>query len=347
VWRPPGGEVVEAGQLTYHHRSNAIGQTAHQSKLEDTKGRVEHFADRLRPARGIQGLRHEQILRAMRENLTVGALLRLAAARLAERSESPRLDAELLLAHALGAPRSRLKAHPEEPVGEPTLSGFHQLVMRRAVGEPLAYLLGTKEFWTLRLNVNASVLIPRPETELLVERALEVLDADSPRTVVDLGTGSGAIALALASERPAWKVTATDSSPHALAVARANARALQLTRIEFVEGSWFEPLAGRRFDLIVSNPPYIGAGEPELFTLRFEPKAALSPGNDALTSLRKIIQEAPAHLERSGWVLLEHGSLQAAEVARELVARGFAHVRSHRDLAGQERVTGGRWCCEA
>ncbi|HEY1284408.1 MAG TPA: peptide chain release factor N(5)-glutamine methyltransferase, partial [Steroidobacteraceae bacterium] len=161
--------------------------------------------------------------------------------------------------------------------------------------------------------------------------------------VADLGTGSGAIALALAHERPRWRVTGTDVSEEALRVARSNAASLGLAQVEWVHGSWFEPLAARRFDAVVSNPPYIGAQEPELAMLRSEPRAALSPGADALACLRAIVREAPDHLEHGGWLVLEHGSRQAAELARELVARGFRHVRSHRDLAGHERATEGQW----
>jgi release factor glutamine methyltransferase len=179
---------------------------------------------------------------------------------------------------------------------------------------------------------------------LLVERALALRPEPLAR-VIDLGTGSGAIALALASERPVWQVTATDLSAEALSVAQANAASHGLTRVEFLTGSWFEPVRERRFDLVVSNPPYIGAAEPELAagTLRHEPRAALSPGDDAMASLRAIVRAAPPHLEHGGWLLLEHGATQAAAVARELVVRGFRHVRSHRDLAGHERMTEAQW----
>jgi release factor glutamine methyltransferase len=192
--------------------------------------------------------------------------------------------------------------------------------------------------------VNPAVLVPRPETELLVERAL-ALGPHGPARVVDLGTGSGAIALALARERPDWAVAATDLSEDALAVARTNASMLGLGRVEFVKGRWFEPLAPRRFDLIVSNPPYIAGGDPALrdLALGHEPKAALTPGDDGMAALREIVHSAPHHLERRGWLLLEHGADQAAAVARELVVRGFGHVRSHRDLAGHERTTEAQW----
>jgi release factor glutamine methyltransferase len=283
------------------------------------------------------------MIRAMATNLTTGELLMRGASRLrAAGVDSPVLDAELLLAHALGWPRSRLKSHPEQVPDAGAVARYDALLTRRAAGEPVAYLVGYRDFWTLRLNVSPAVLVPRPETELLVERAL-ALRPDVEGRVLDLGTGSGAIALALAAERPNWAVTATDISAEALAVARENAQRLGLTRVEFLHGNWFEPVGDRRFHLIVSNPPYIGANEPELGALRYEPQAALSPGADALQCLRTIIHGAPPHLEQGGWLLLEHGFTQAPEVARELVAHGFRHVRSHRDLAGHERMTEAQW----
>jgi release factor glutamine methyltransferase len=195
--------------------------------------------------------------------------------------------------------------------------------------------------------VTPAVLIPRPETELVVERALALLPgtqaAAGDLRVADLGTGSGAIALALASERPRWALTATDQSEAALAVARDNAARLNLGHIEFVAGNWFAPLTGRRFEAIVSNPPYVAAGDPALAALRHEPAGALSPGPGGLEALRQLIAEAPAHLERNGWLLLEHGADQADAVAAALVAAGYARVRCHRDLAGRDRVTEGRW----
>ena len=280
----------------------------------------------------------------MTGNLTIGGLLAEGAARLATASETPHLEAELLLAHALGCNRARLKSHPEEVPATEARGRYADLVTRRAEGEPLAYIVGFKHFWTLKLAVTPAVLVPRPETELLVERSLALLPAPTAR-ILDLGTGSGAIALALANERPKWQVTATDVSSEALAVAQANAASHALTHVEFLQGSWFEPLAGRLFELIVSNPPYIGADEPELVSpaLRREPRGALSPGEDALSCLHTIIHTAPPHLEHGGWLLLEHGSTQADAVARALVARGFTHVRSHRDLAGHERMSEGLW----
>jgi len=281
----------------------------------------------------------------MTANLTTGALLTEATARLqAAGAEMPGLEAELLLAHVLGSRRSRLKSHPEDAVDEAARGKFFEMLGRRVSGEPLAYIVGSRDFWTLRLAVSPAVLVPRPETELLVERAL-TLRPEPVARVLDLGTGSGAIALSLASERPKWAVTATDISAEALAIARSNAASHSLSHVQFLCGSWFEPVGAQRFNLIVSNPPYIGAAEPELAALELahEPRLALSPGADALASLRIIVRGAPAHLEHGGWLLLEHGSGQAADVARELVVRGFRHVRSHRDLAGHERMTEAQW----
>ncbi|MFO7276818.1 MAG: peptide chain release factor N(5)-glutamine methyltransferase [Pseudomonadota bacterium] len=280
----------------------------------------------------------------MSANLTTEDLLRQATARLAGTVDMPRLEAELLLAHVLGVPRARLRSHPEDRPDDVARTRYASLIERRVSGEPLAYIVGEREFWSLPLAVSPAVLVPRPETELLVERALALHTAPTAR-VVDLGTGSGAIALALAHERPGWSITATDISQDALAVARANAERLGLQRIEFLHGSWFEPLAGRIFDLVLSNPPYVAADDPALLQpeLGYEPSAALTPGPDALACLREIIAGAPEHLERGGWIVLEHGAQQAPLVARELVARGFTHVRSHRDLAGHERVTEAQW----
>jgi release factor glutamine methyltransferase len=280
----------------------------------------------------------------MAGHLTIRALLEDAIGRLLPHTDTASLDAELLLAHVLGASRARLKSHPEDAATPATAARFEALVARRERGEPLAYLTGHRDFWTLLLQVSPAVLVPRPETELLVEHALGLFPA-APIRAADLGTGSGAIALALASERPAWEITATDISEDALAVARANAHALALERVKFVAGHWLEPLGSRRFDLIVSNPPYIACADAALgqAVLRHEPAIALASGSDGLDAIRTIVRDAPAHLEHGGWLLLEHGAAQADAVARELVVRGFRHVRSRRDLAGHERMTEGQW----
>jgi release factor glutamine methyltransferase len=257
---------------------------------------------------------------------------------------TPRLDAELLLAHALGAARTRLRSHPEDVPAADAAARFLSFIERRLAGEPVAYILGRKDFWTLELSVSAAVLVPRPETELLVERAL-ALHPGEEASVVDLGTGSGAIALALASARPRWQIVATDVSAEALAVARANAMALGLAHVQMAQGDWLAGLRGRTFQLVVSNPPYVAPGDPALGQpeLMREPRLALVADEDGLAALRAIIRDAPDHLEPGGWLLLEHGAAQAAAVAGALVARGFAQVRSHRDLAGRERMTEGQW----
>ena len=284
----------------------------------------------------------------MTANSTLGELLQtgirqLSASPASASGGTADLDAELLLAHVLGLARVHLKSHPEGKVAATAADRFLELIGQRADGRPLAYLLGRKAFWSLELEVTPAVLVPRPETELLVERAL-ALGAGSALSVADLGTGSGAIALALARERPRWRILATDLSAAALAVARANAAALRLGRVEFLEGSWFEPLGERRFDLLVSNPPYVAADDPALAdpALQFEPRVALSPGRDGMACLRALAHGAAPHLERGGWLLLEHGAMQGEAVRGELVLAGFAHVRSHRDLAGHERMTEGQ-----
>jgi release factor glutamine methyltransferase len=269
---------------------------------------------------------------------TVRELLQRGWARLAGSSESSRLDAELLLAHALRQPRSYLLSHDDEPLAEPIITRYQSLLEQCAAGEPLAYLTGEREFWSLALTVTPEVLIPRPETELAVERCLALRDA-SPAAIADLGTGSGAIALALAVERPHWRIMATDLDAGALLVARGNAARLGIQNVYFEQGDWFAPLQGRQFDLIVSNPPYVPAGDPALLALRYEPSGALTPGTSGMEALRRIVQQAPSHLQPGGWLVLEHGAGQAAAVAGSLVDAGYARVRCYVDLAGRDRVT--------
>lgn len=252
-----------------------------------------------------------------------------------------RLDALALLAEVLDRPRSWLLAHDEAALDAAAQRRYERLLARRIAGEPLAYLLGVKEFFGLALAVTPDVLVPRPETEILVEWALALLPPDRPATVVDLGTGSGAIALALARHRPNLRVTAVDASAAALAVAAANGAQLGV-RIEWLHGDWLDPVGGRRFDLIVANPPYIAAGDPHLAALRHEPPQALSSGADGLDALRRIVAAAPGHLAPAGWLLLEHGYDQAAAVRALLTGAGFAGLSTRQDLAGQPRCTGGR-----
>ena len=257
----------------------------------------------------------------------------------------PRLDAQMLLLHALGRPthaRAWLLAHDGEPLPAGAAERLHALAARRLAGEPMAYLTGEKHFHGLCLHVDARVLDPRDDTETLVDWALEHLPAGVPRRVLDLGTGSGAITLAIAHARPAAQVVAVDASADALAVARANAQRLGLA-VDLRCGHWLAPVAGQRFDVIVSNPPYIAEDDAHLPALVHEPRQALVSGADGLHDLRHIVAAAPAHLHAGGWLLLEHGWDQAATVRALLAQAGFAAVQSRRDLAGIERCSGGQW----
>ena len=258
-----------------------------------------------------------------------------------------RLDAQLLLLHTLGkvgTERAWLLAHDGDLLPETLAQQYRQLSLRRVAGEPLAYIVGSKEFFGLALQVDARVLVPRPDTETLVEWALEKLAGNGQSAgarVLDLGTGSGAIALALKKTLPDLDVTAVDASAQALAVARANAERHKL-RVRFIQGNWFENVSGH-FHLIASNPPYITNSDPHLSALRHEPLEALTAGDDGLNDLHRIIDQAPAHLHPQGWLVLEHGYDQAPDVCNLLVQRGFADVQSRTDLAGIARCSGGRW----
>ena len=255
-----------------------------------------------------------------------------------------RLDAQLLLLQVLGRPagdRAWLLAHDGDTLDEIQQRQFTLLCGRRAAGEPLAYIVGRKEFFGLDLMVDRRVLVPRPDTETLVEWALEVLAATPSPRVADLGTGSGAIALAIKSRRPDAQVLATDRSGGALEVASANARALGLA-VALRHAVWLDGI-DERFDLIVSNPPYVAAGDPHLGALSHEPANALVAGPDGLDDLRTIVAQAPARLRPFGWLLVEHGYDQAAAVRELLTGAGFSRVASRRDLGGIERCCGGRW----
>lgn len=257
-----------------------------------------------------------------------------------------RLDAQMLLARAIGRPRTWLVAHDDAPVPAAALARLRSDLARRAAGEPLAYIVGEKEFHGLSLTVNPDVLVPRPDTEVIVDWALELLrgalsssSSASPR-VVDLGTGSGAIALAVKHAHPVADVVATDLSPAALRVAGSNASRLNV-QVEFEAGSWWQAVAGRKFHLVLSNPPYIADGDPHLAALGHEPLQALTPGGDGLGALRQIAEHAAEHLFSEGWLLLEHGFDQADAVQRLLVSQGFVGVQTRHDLGGQPRCTGG------
>ncbi|MCU1739893.1 MULTISPECIES: peptide chain release factor N(5)-glutamine methyltransferase [unclassified Pseudomonas] len=268
--------------------------------------------------------------------------------RAADLPDSPtaRLDAELLLAAALGKSRSYLHTWPEKIVSSEAALAFADFLVRRRGGEPVAYILGQQGFWKLDLEVAPHTLIPRPDTELLVEAALELLPA-TPARVLDLGTGSGAIALALANERPAWQVTAVDRVPEAVALAERNRQRLGLNNATVLSSHWFSALDGQRFHLIISNPPYIASSDPHLAEgdVRFEPASALVAGVDGLDDLRLIIAQAPKHLEADGWLMLEHGYDQAEAVRELLSAQGFSEVHSRTDLGGHQRISLGRLSC--
>jgi len=261
----------------------------------------------------------------------------------AGRALGSRLEAELLLAMALNRPRAWLLAHGDEPLATLPAERFDWLLERRLQGRPLAQLTGSREFYAREFTVSPDVLIPRPETEHLVEFAL-TLDLAENSSVVDIGTGSGAVALTLAAERPGWSVIGTDISREALAVATTNRDRLGLHSVELVHGDLYQPVAGRRFKLIVSNPPYVADGDPHLNQgdLRFEPRLALTPGTDGLSVIRMLIEQAPTVLADGGWLGLEHGHDQASAVRELLQSNGYGQVRSIRDLAGIERITAGR-----
>jgi release factor glutamine methyltransferase len=273
---------------------------------------------------------------------TIAAALREAIESLPDGMD--RTDAEYLLAHVLEKPRVWLYAHADDELAPAHREVFRGLQARRKAGEPVAYLTGQRGFWSLDLKVNADTLIPRPETERLVELALAFLHPGRPAAVLDLGTGSGAVALAIASERPLSQVTAVDISPAALAVASANGRQLRLANVFFEHSDWFSGLGGRRFDVIVSNPPYIKNDDVHLSLgdLRFEPRSALASGPDGLDDIRVIAAQAGQHLLPGGWLLLEHGWQQRAAVRALLEAAGFTEVQTEPDLEGRDRVSLGR-----
>ncbi len=270
--------------------------------------------------------------------------MRWAAERLAPFHDTAQLDAEVLLAFALGKSRAHLHTWPERELDAATWHRFQDLVERRCSGEPVAYITGHREFWSLSLKVTRDTLIPRPETELLVELALTALPADRPGRVADIGTGTGAIALAIARERPQWTVVATDVSDPALEVARGNAEHLGIHNVEFRMGDLCEPLCGEAFDMIVSNPPYVAAADPHLTQgdVRFEPTGALVAGPDGLDVIRRLALCARELLVPGGLLLLEHGYDQAAAVRDLLSRHGYRDIASHRDTAGCSRAVSAR-----
>jgi release factor glutamine methyltransferase len=280
----------------------------------------------------------------MPTSLSIQDALNSAGALLAAHNDAPALEAAVLLAHVLCMTRTQLRTRPEQALRADQQQAFFDLIARRKTGEPVAYLIGHREFWSLDLIVNRHTLIPRPETELLVELALARIPVNDEFHVLDLGTGSGAIALAIASERPRCRITASDFSPQALAVARANAERLNISNVSFREGSWFSPLDTERFDIIVANPPYVAEYDPHLEEgdLPAEPRSALVAGPTGLEMIGAIIDGANRHMREEAWLLMEHGYNQADMVTMLLHEAAYHQVQTWRDTAGIERVSGGQ-----
>lgn len=274
---------------------------------------------------------------------SIKAALDNARIRLEKTSPSARIDAELLLAHTLNTSRSFLYAHGTDPLDDETLDAYEQDLSKRLHGMPIAYIVGTREFWSLPLRVTEDTLIPRPETELLVDLTLSLLQNQDHASVLDLGTGSGAVALALASARPHWTILACDISPSALCMAQENARLLQLQNVTFMLSNWFESVPTQQVHAIVSNPPYLAENDAHLSQgdVRFEPKSALTSGPDGLDALSHLIQNSQPYLHPGGLLLLEHGYLQAEAVAERLQASNYQSIQCWLDLQGHPRVSGG------
>jgi len=275
----------------------------------------------------------------MTEPVSIESLLKDATERLRARSESPRLDAEILLGRAIDMPRSYLFAHPEDAPDDAAIERFETTLARRLTGEPMAYITGTKEFWSMELMVTPATLVPRPETEILVELALAEIPRRAQWDVLDLGTGSGAIALAIARDRPMCNITAVDVSADALAVARVNARQHDAGDIDFLEGWWTKPVQGRGFDLVVSNPPYVAAGDPYLDALHGEPQAALVAGENGMEAIEVLLRDCQCVLKPGGVFVFEHGSDQAELVMAQCLRYAWVDIRCHNDYAGLPRVT--------
>lgn len=275
--------------------------------------------------------------------MNIRNLLNQASQQLSPHADSARLDAEVLLCHVLDKNRAYLLTWPELELSTGQLKQFEQLLKARRSGQPIAYLTGKREFWSLPLKVTRDTLIPRPDTELLIEQILANYPKDNELNVVDLGTGSGAIAIALASERPNWNIIATDFSEQALNVAQQNADTLKLKNIEFRQGNWFEPLTGLSFDIIVSNPPYIPSNDPHLNQgdVRFEPLSALASGIEGLDDIEIICRQAAAHLKPGGLLMIEHGYDQAEKILHIFNKYGYSCISQHQDIANTPRITSG------
>ena len=270
---------------------------------------------------------------------TIEQAIKDATERLRAVTDAPRLEAELLLARAIDMPRSFLFAHPEDELDADSLQRLGDTVARREAGEPMAYITGIKEFWSMELAVSPATLVPRPETELLVDVALRDIPRNAEWQILDLGTGSGAVAIAIGRERPSCYITATDISTDALAAARENANRNSVGNIEFLEGNWIGPVAERRFEVIVSNPPYVRDDDEALAKLQAEPMLALKAGAQGLDAIEILARGCPAIITSGGLLVIEHGAEQEEAVAALLKAHGWANIRCYRDYSGLPRVT--------
>ena len=275
----------------------------------------------------------------MVECQTIESAVRDATERLRAVTDAPRLEAELLMARAINMPRSFIFAHPEDELDEASLRRLHDTLERRLAGEPMAYITGTREFWSMELAVSPATLVPRPETELLVDVALRDIPRQAEWQVLDLGTGSGAVALAIGRERPACYVTATDISAEALAAARENANRNNIGNVEFLQGDWIGPVAERRFEVIVSNPPYVRDDDEALAALQAAPMLALQAGPQGLDAIEVLARGCPAIIVAGGLLVFEHGADQQDAVAALLKAHGWANIRCYKDYSGLPRVT--------
>ena len=275
----------------------------------------------------------------MVECQTIESAVKDATERLRAVTDAPRLEAELLLARAINMPRSFLFAHPEDELDEASLQRLADTVERRLAGEPMAYITGIREFWSMELAVNPATLVPRPETELLVDVALRDIPRKAEWQILDLGTGSGAVALAIGRERPSCYVTATDISAEALAAARENANRNNIGNVEFLQGDWLGPVAERRFEVIVSNPPYVADDDEALAKLQAEPMLALQAGPQGLDAIEVLARGCPAIITSGGLLVIEHGADQEQAVAALLKAHGWANIRCYKDYSGLPRVT--------
>ena len=276
------------------------------------------------------------------ETISIAAAIAEATNRLSASSDSARLDAEILVARSIGMPRSYLFAHPEDELDEMSLQRLDETLQRRSDGIPLAYITGSKEFWSLDLQVSPATLVPRPETELLVELALREIPRNAEWQILDLGTGSGAIAVAIASERPACEVTAVDASADALLIAQQNVRHLDLPNVSCLQGDWTAPVADRIFNVIVSNPPYVAAGDAALEALKAEPNMALVSGGDGLDSIRQLARDCQSIIANDGLLILEHGNDQQVAVAAVLANNSWRDIACVDDYAGKPRMTSAR-----